>query len=394
MSIAPEALAEVRRQQTRTRTRLGVAEPIGKGNPLARARENAAAREQQAQLIDGQLRSQFGRYPEATERLRWARTREILERAAPGVDEDGVYLEMLARQAASIEMVLRSEHSDTPNPVGAALCDSVVLATLPALLPDASSRRFGDSSLVFVSAGLMDWVYQATKVSVLSWQQLTGKEHYVSFRNTSEAVDTMLDTDPRPAALLADVLESYLFSGIARPQVSVMPQASLQAPLAVLTNFNERFIVAHEYGHAMHDANDIVLPGRADGAEEYAADAFAFDLVIRSGFEIDDVAPNVAAQGAWFVLTALDVLREALDMARLGAIGPDTGSAQHPPVQARHARLRERYLETVSDEDGDLWIDAAVAPSRALRQVWERVLKSGRPSGWQGRAVFAGWDGV
>ena len=49
---------------------------------------------------DGVIHSGPLRYPEQTERLRWARTRDIIKRMSPGQDEDAIYLQMIARQGA------------------------------------------------------------------------------------------------------------------------------------------------------------------------------------------------------------------------------------------------------------------------------------------------------
>ena len=44
------------------------------------------------------------KYPASTERQRWSKTREILERTQPGPHEDANYIAMLAHQAAAIEL--------------------------------------------------------------------------------------------------------------------------------------------------------------------------------------------------------------------------------------------------------------------------------------------------
>ena len=62
------------------------------------AQENAVRRDGDW-VYDGTFR-----YPAASERVRWAKTREILERTAPGPYEDGNYIAMLAHQAAAIEL--------------------------------------------------------------------------------------------------------------------------------------------------------------------------------------------------------------------------------------------------------------------------------------------------
>ncbi len=61
-------------------------------------------------LRDGYLYYELFPYPEVLERKWFACTRKTVNRIIPSPNEDGVYLEMLPRQAAPIEIILRNEH--------------------------------------------------------------------------------------------------------------------------------------------------------------------------------------------------------------------------------------------------------------------------------------------
>jgi hypothetical protein len=390
-----EALEVFRKQQQDARKRVApLGTPGDRANVLAQALAHAQARETGCRESDGYLYTNFFKYPVAVERQRFARTREILERASPGPDEDGVYLEMIARQAASIEMMLRGELEPKPAAKMQQICDRVLLGTLPTVDLDAYAKRHGDFYFVQLSAGLIDFLYQASKAVVLSWKLSTPKQGSgVSFKCEPEDVRGVLAADPAPYRLFVATLEAYLFRGSPRSATSKLPPQQYHPPLELLTNFNERFVLAHEYCHTLHDALDIVHAGVAFG-EEYASDAIAFQLVARSGRELDQVPPNMSTQGSYFVLTALGVIHEALDLVRFGTVQPDKGFLGHPPVEARLDALRRWYQEKVSRDDGMLAMKAALYPANTLRLLWERLRDDGAAARWKGRELDAVWAGV
>src|SRR5690554_360523 len=110
------AVREVQHQQERAWRTLV---PGGRGDSdtaavIEAALARAARREQEASVDQGYVYASGFKYPLVMERLRWARTRDIIQRVAPGPYEDATYLEMLARQAASVEIILRREHTGQP----------------------------------------------------------------------------------------------------------------------------------------------------------------------------------------------------------------------------------------------------------------------------------------
>lgn len=390
-----QALAVLRDQQQLARQRVGLSGAVSRGDVLARALARAEQREREAVVEEAFVHSGPYRYPLHTERLRWARTRDILERSSPGPDEDGVYLEMVARQAAAIEMILRQEHTGSPSVRGREICDRVLLGTLPALDSDALARRHGDFHFVLITAGMIEFVYQAAKASILSWQPVpAARGARYAFKCEPDDVAGVLARNPLPVKLLGATVEHYLFNGLPRTVGYSPPPENYQAPLGMLTNFNERFIVAHEYCHTLHDELDIVHPGNGMHGEEFASDVWAFHLVVDSGRQFDLLPPNLSAQGAWFVLTACDVLRQALELARYGEVREDTGSATHPPITRRLEVLHECYLQSVSPEDGDLSIRAARFASSTLALLWQRVLDGGAAGRWHGRSLHRIWEEI
>lgn len=386
----------LREQQRAARERQGVKTPIAKGDALKIALACAGRRESEAVLRNDWVHSPSRfKYPACTERLRWARTRDILQRTSPGPDEDGSYLEMIARQAASIEVVLRQEHTDQPNQRLQQICDRVLLGTLPSLDASACARRHGDYFFVLVSAGLIEFAYQASKAVVLSWKPVPAPAGSAfSFQCEPSDVQEVLAADPMPLSLLRMTIENYLFKGLPRAVGYSPPPLNYQAPLALLTESNERFVIAHEYCHTLHDALDIVHGGGSMHSEEFASDVLAFHLVAESGHLLDLLAPNLSTQGAYFVLTVLDVLRQALDLVRYGVVRNDQSFVGHPPISQRLQVLHECYRKTVTADDNDDSIRAALFPANTLSLLWQRLLGDGLAANWRGRVLSRVWEGI
>jgi hypothetical protein len=375
---------------------VGIVVPIGKGDTLQRALQRAEERESQSTVRGDLIYSPEFKYPVHTERLRWTRTRDIISRSSPGDDEDANYVEMIARQAASVEMILRGEHEGSArNARNAEICDRVLLGTFPTINPDAFARRQDDFFFVLVSAGLIEFVYQASKAVVLSWKPTAPSGGAaVAFKGEPEDVEAVLAENPLPLSLLAMTLQEYLFNGLPRAIGYAPPPQNYQLPLLILTNFNERFIVAHEYGHTLHDALDMVHPGDSVITEEFAADILGFQLALQSGWVLDRMPPNFSTQGAYFVLTALDIIRKALDVVRYGEVREDRRFASHPPISHRLERLRQCYLQTISDREDSLSIRPALQPANTLELLWTRLLDEGMKEKWRGRNLHPIWEGV
>ena len=89
---------------------------------------------------------------------------------SPGPDEDGDYLEMLARQAASVEMALCGQCGSKPIVRSAEICSRVLLGTVPSNGSAAYSRAYRDFYFVLIEAGLIDFVRQLATAAILSWR--------------------------------------------------------------------------------------------------------------------------------------------------------------------------------------------------------------------------------
>ena len=131
------------------------------------------------------------RHPVETEQARWRRTREIIDRCAPGEYEDGNYFAMLAREAASVEMYLDTTDHDLE--LGTA-AKRVLFGTTGHPASHASSRPIGDSVVILMSAGMMYFLYQAAKSVVLSWKPTSAPDgSLTAFSPRSEDTRQVLD---------------------------------------------------------------------------------------------------------------------------------------------------------------------------------------------------------
>jgi hypothetical protein len=390
MAMSTNLTAEeyLRGCQASFRQLLGFAPKWSPQEVLNRSLEQAQKREEQSVRQGEFIREAGYKYPAGLEELRWQQTRDVIRRVAPGMDEDPVYLEMLARQAASVEIILCQKDTGSPNPKAASLCERVLIGTTVQLDPEAWEHQHGDRFLVLLSYGLISFLYQAAKAVVLSWRLKKAPQGVsLSFGVGTEDILAVLEKNPYPLELLYKTLHGYLFKGYPRATLNDPPPPEYHPPLSLLTNFVERFVIAHEYGHAFSSMLDSKEPARTPWQKEFGADTFAFFATMESGAKLDLLPPNMALQGVLFSLSGLEMIYQALDIVRFGAVQKDMGSTTHPPIQQRKDLLKELYHQYVGDDEKDqpqeaesgqkgavsLDIEGALPPSNTLKLLWERI---------------------
>lgn len=356
------------------------------GEQLLEAALRSAQRREEASKREGQfIVTDTFRYPAELEERRWKRTRQVIARIQPGIDDDPVYLAELAREAASIELVVSTSLTRFPSQEVLALCDHVLLGTTSEIDADASSNQQGKDALVLLKMGLIEFLYQAAKSVTMSWKKgITGP-------------DRVLRKDSYPVDLLSATLDAYLFEGKPRVAGFDPPPDEYWHNLAMLTESSERFVIAHEYGHALWQElgiHNVPAIPQSNWQKEMEADFFAGLYVTKSGEILDRRAPNIVLQGAFFSLEALDILRRAREIVYFGAIQDDHGSETHPPIAMRTEYLKKLYDSAFRVnvlEDGsrlnygefddfygnqdiyDLSIDWALGPSSTLEKLWDLI---------------------
>jgi hypothetical protein len=340
---------------------------------MAVALSKADGREHGTVQDNGRLRAGGFTYERHAERERLALTREIIRRVEPVGAEDGGYLEMLAREAASIELLLRPELPRLPD---ALTClDRILIGTIGQPRSKAWTRPVGDFSVIAVSAGMMYAYYQFSKAIVLSWRQVEPVAgHLVRFNPTFDAVERVLNSDSNPVTVAYDSLSSWLFNGVARPSDTQAPAQNFQLPLSRLIKYAERFVLAHEYAHALIDNMGQTVAGYPPKPldqkhKEIRADLVAMYIVAESAAELDDVPPNVALNGALMAMKIHQVVDEALHMFGKPLPPSDT----HPPFDVRSAALWDAYIDDYQSKDPRLVAEGLLPASRTTEQLWRRL---------------------
>ena len=378
-SIPKQAIESLRKYQEQSGRRLGASPGRTEEEILELTLKRAAEREAQSIRKGEFICEGVFKYPARLEELRWQRTREIIQRVVPGRGEDPIYLEMIARQAASLEITLCRQHTDSPNPKALALCDRILIGTTVDLTPKAFETFAGeDHFVVLLSYGFISFLYQAAKSTVLSWRPMTPPPGgSVSFGLKPEDINRVIEKNPYALGLLYKTISTYLFKGSPRAIGYDPPPAMYHPPLSLLTNCVERFVIAHEYGHALFEQLRSIAalpPDPTSWQEEFGADSFALFITLESAGVLDSIPPNVALQGAFFALAGFEVLRKALDIVRSGEVQEDAGSETHPPTLQRIAVLKELYLKhAIGGGSEPMAIKGALAPSESLELLWNRI---------------------
>jgi hypothetical protein len=331
------------------------------------------------------IRAGAFKYEAAQEEARWAMTREILRRVSPGPHEDPRYLEMLAREAASVEYILAGDRTASDRSgVPAEILSRILIGTTGAPWSEGYSASIAGMAIIIVSAGMMSLMYQTSKAVVLAWKQKTPpKNRTVAFSTSREDTEDVLKHDPYPVELFHDTLVTWLYEGFPRASHSRAPAQPYQWPLTLLISGAERFVMAHEYGHALIDQLNVTTrdgqtlgfpPAPTSWDRELRADAVAIAAVVQSSRELDQLPSNMALQGAIVAMKVHQVLGQALAIATRGVAGPDVGSASHPPLERRIAQVQQTYLQHLADTERVRdSIRGMLVPSQTIEQLWERV---------------------
>jgi hypothetical protein len=336
-------------------------------------------------VLDGEyLREGVFKYEKTVEQKRFAKTREVIRRCEPGYYEDPVYLAMLARQAASIEMTVDEWTTGSPTTdCKDSWCRNILLGTSGSLDFNASARIFRETgcSTVVVYSGLIYFMYQCAKAVVLSWKQADPGKAAVAFSPGRKATLQTLKHDRHPLDLITGTLRAYLTTGHPRAGQSIPPPDQFHPPLSLLTSFNERFVIGHEYGHVLL-AQESGLSESFPGLQgEHAADVFGMLACVSGASSFDGVAPNVALQGPLFALSCLEILRRAKSVLTSGREKPDRGSLTHPPLRTRAEVVEREYRRAVGlplsvSLSGSMWqpisygLDDEGGPNDNVWKAW------------------------
>jgi hypothetical protein len=349
---------------------------------LHAALEAAANRRAQSSRDGDYIREGALKYEAKLEEARWALTTRIIKRVIPGPCEDPRYLEMLARQAASIEFLLERPEPKSKAQKNADALSRILIGTTGEPRSQGYSALEDGMAIILISAGMFDFLYQTSKAVVLSWKPIEpAKGSAVGFSALVADMEQVLNENPYPADLLYNTLAAWLYEGRPRAKDSTAPPIDYQWPLTLLINGAERFVVAHEYGHAfMHQLGVSARGGQMPQApkgpwsREFQADGFAHFAVAQSSAILDLLPANMALQGAVVAMKAHQILDAAMQIATTGIQATETARVSHPPFSQRIALLEESYLRhhphpSIAQKD----LPGMLFPGQTIDELWRRA---------------------
>lgn len=362
---------------------------------LEKALLAASTRESNTVLDKGRLRAGPFTYDAEIESRRLARSREIIERVSPGWAEDGTYLELLTRQAASIEMLLESHLAESGATAGG--LNRIVLGTLGQPRSTAWTKPVDDCAVIAIAAGMMNAYYQLSKAVVFSWRPTSGNPDYaVTLDHRRESVERVLDENSESLDVAYECLASWFFWGLAQPLTTKSPDPLYIPPLQLLINYAERFVLGHEYCHALMDYMGYTLAGfevmkLPSKDNEFRADLVGAWIVAQSASLLDSVPPNIALGSTLLAMKIHEIVDEAL----LIFGRPPRPSTTHPPFQERSELVMGMYqadYEQDGAKDESLSPDALLPPARTLGQIWDRIKPRFVEDAKNGRSLHKIWD--
>lgn len=336
------------------------------------AQEAAERREAETEeLPSGWLRNGKLLYEPHCERRRLAETKRIIDRVAPGPHEDGVVFERLAREAASVEWFLYAKMGKE----AFAARRRIIFGTTSRPGSHAGTTAFQGVSLIGFSAGLLGLVdVLATAVtSAAPYDRHEGNYHV--FLTGEQAVRDYLSATPEISQMIAEFFRTWLVDGvIMKPDYGLIAEGATGG-YSLLRASAERFVVAHEYCHALADKMaiwplaDSSIYGGDGRVREIRADLFATRALVESFPELDGTSAVVALRGGTLAMKAHELLDDALSMIRGTQAVP--APADYLSFRDRSAMLQEAFRSFCIDPNDSRDDPEGIAtPAMTADLVW------------------------
>lgn len=327
---------------------------------------------------NGWLRYKRLLYAPELERARWATSQTIIERSMPGPLEDGGTFERLAREAASVEWWVGRNLDE---PTRQAL-PRVVLGTTARPTSHAGTLGLGGGAAILFSAGLMNLIDILAITSMAARPYLHHDPGYFVFSDDAGKIRDKVRTNPPISNSLTTFFEMWLKQGLTPPADFSLVQEEAMLPYILLRAHAERFIVAHEYAHALEKLGLLPL-GDEWGVgqrrlKEIRADIFASRVLVETAARLDETGPSVALRGGVLALKAHELLDSALAMIR----HPQASavSIDYPSFEERSAICREavQWFWNDARDPGDPCIGAQTA-AQVADIVWQESKEALEP---------------
>ncbi len=368
------------------------------GDPYQEALEYIHRYEKGAKVEGNWIRSEASpfRYDLKSERARFARTQEIVDRVRPGEYEEHPLFALLARQAASVELIL-----EAMAPANKPFHPAILLGTLPfTAVDDVSSVSVeSDYAIILLDRAFIQFLYRIIKVSVLAWKPMKPPGQALSsFSMSAEDVIEIIDKDKTLEEAFFRCVNGYLLTGFPGPSVEGDIPRAYQIPLSALLATAERFMIARGYAQLALMDPEFPAPAvfrktspRDDMERTVALDFIAVSYVIASAARLDGSDPEIAIQGCGLPLVCLELIDSAA-----AALAPTTHRAQPRPGRSLKERLstvENAYAYVVEGPGVDLnKIQDRFVPGRFAWQtpqlLWERVAARFEQDGGKDRLAW------
>lgn len=316
-------------------------------------------------------------YDLESEKRRWDRTERIIRRVDPGKYEDANYLEMLARQAATVELQIIESDPNTEIHLG-----KILFGTIGQPRSEATTRLVGNVVVIELSAGLVTLMYQLAKAAVLASKLMDPHgDAAVSVNAKLDEVQRVLIDNPEPERIVYETIINYIYRGVPKPITSSIPDPEYHPPLTLLTMYAERSVIAHEYGHALTDFFNVIDFEDVDQQliskhwqREFRADIFSASMVGLSAANQDRVAPNIAFNGSLFAFKVHEILDQVVTLVHGKKLDSKWQSETHPPYEQRMKLVIDAYKDWFEDPEDPFTDHRGMLQWHPVIEVlWDRV---------------------
>jgi hypothetical protein len=317
---------------------------------------------------------------------------KIIDRIQPGKYEDGRYIALIAKEAARIELGLLFD-MDTLNLLGEVrpALDRIIFGTVANPKSEPLTSKFGKHVIITIPSAVVYLLYGMAKSVASVWSGPTkaraGWSRSAQLRELAAGdMAAAVHADPAASQVVEQLFSSWFFDGSARAHPSPPPEWDSMGKTAELVSCAERFVLAHEYGHALADEFGMKFPWLIDRApkdsidREHRADFVGTVLLAMSGTQVSDFDALTCVQGAVLALKTHEIMSDAIHLARGGGGNLVWSSEDYPSFSDRLEQVIHTFHGYTDYQDTTRGIRAALNRERGLAPPTETPLSKYRES--------------
>jgi hypothetical protein len=316
----------------------------------------------------------------------------IIDRIQPGNYEDGRYIALIATQAGRIEHGLLFD-MDTLKLLGEVrpALDRIIFGTVANPKSEPLTSKFGEYAIITIPSAVVYLLYGMAKSIASVWsgpaKARAGWSRTAQLRGLAAAdMAAAVRADPAASQALELLFCSWFFDGSARAHPSPPPQFDNMGRTGELAACAERFVLAHEYGHALIDEFGLTFPWLTERApkdsidREHRADFVGTVLLAMSGTQVSDFDALTCLQGAVLALKTHEIMYNAIQLARGDGGDPVWRSETYPSFSDRLEHVIYTFHGYSDYQDTTRGIRAALNRELGLAPPTETSLSKYRES--------------